>query len=36
MINIVDKNDDSSKILEANKLGIQVLLLEEFKKMYYL
>jgi NAD-dependent DNA ligase len=31
-----DKNDDSSKILEANKLGIQVLSLDEFKTMYHL
>jgi NAD-dependent DNA ligase len=31
-----NKNDDSSKIVEANKLGIQVLSLEEFKTTYHL
>jgi NAD-dependent DNA ligase len=36
MVVAKDKNDDSSKILEANKLGIQVLSLDEFKTKFNL
>jgi NAD-dependent DNA ligase len=36
MVVAKNKNDDSSKIVEANKLGIQVLSLDEFKSMYQL
>jgi NAD-dependent DNA ligase len=36
MVVAKDKNDETSKILEANKLGIQVLSLEEFKLQFYL
>ena len=36
MVVAKDKNDETSKILEANKLGIQVLSLEEFKSQFYL
>jgi len=36
MVVAKNKNDDSSKIVEANKLGIQVLSLDEFKSMYHL
>jgi len=36
MVIAKDKNDESSKILEAKKLGIQVLSLDEFKNLYSL
>ena len=36
MVVAKNKNDDSSKIVEANKLGIQVLSLDEFTSMYHL
>ena len=36
MVIAKDKNDETSKILEAKKLGIQVLSLDEFKTMYHL
>jgi len=36
MVIAKDKNDETSKILEAKKLGLQVLSLDEFKTMYHL
>ena len=36
MVIAKDKNDETSKILEAKKLGIQVLSLDEFKNLYSL
>ena len=36
MVIAKDKNDETSKILEAKKLGIQVLSLDEFKTKFHL